>query len=229
MRCPHAFDDGAYVLGSLSPEERRAFVAHLPGCPDCRTSVRALSDLPGLLGSVDTEETGVLGGGPLEKPPPSLLPRLLTVAQSEQARHRRKVRAFAIAACLLVLLALAVPVAMFAPFSPLQRSTQQSVQMQAMTPVNNVTAVTAEVGLVDKAWGTKIALHCAYAKSRYASEQAYGLYAISRSGQWEQIGSWTVGPGRDVNMDAATKFRTGELAAIEIRRSDGKTILRRRI
>jgi hypothetical protein len=230
-RCPHTYDDAAYVIGSLSTEERRAFVNHLPGCPECRASVRALSGLPGLLASVDTEETGVLGGAPLEPPPPSLWPRLLTSVQDEQARRRRRSRLLALAACLLVLMALAVPVALYAPFSPLQRTSgTTSVSMQAMTPVGSASNVAAEVGLDEKAWGTKVALHCSYADSRYAGEQSYGLFAVARSGEWEQIGSWTVGPGGEITTDAATKFRGDQLALLEIRRTnDGKPVLRRRI
>lgn len=230
-RCPHTYDDAAYVIGSLSTEERRAFVNHLPGCPECRASVRSLSGLPALLASVDTEETGVLGGAPLEPPPPSLWPGLLTSVQGEQARRRRRSRLLAFAACLLVLIAVAVPLALYAPFSPVQRTGGTTpVQMQAMTPLDNASNVSAEVGLEEKAWGTRVALHCSYASSRYAGDHSYGLFAVAKSGEWEQIGSWTVGPGGEVTTDAATKFRGDQLAFLEIRRTnDSKPVLRRRL
>lgn len=35
---------GAYVLDALDPEERVAFEAHLPGCPDCRAEVASLRE-----------------------------------------------------------------------------------------------------------------------------------------------------------------------------------------
>src|ERR1700738_1996068 len=50
MTCEFTFDDGAYVLGALSPAERAAFERHLPGCASCRESVADLAVLPGLLG-----------------------------------------------------------------------------------------------------------------------------------------------------------------------------------
>ena len=34
--CQHEHEDGAYVLGALSPEDRVAFERHLPGCPELR-------------------------------------------------------------------------------------------------------------------------------------------------------------------------------------------------
>lgn len=232
MRCPHAYDDGAYVVGSLSTEERREFVNHLPGCPECRSSVRALSGLPGLLASIDTDETGVLGGAPLEPPPPTLWPRLLSVVQRDRVRKRRRGRLLAVAACLLVLVGTAAPVAVYAPFSPVRQTggtEQTDLPMLAMTPVSAGTSVSAEIGILDKAWGTKVALHCSYPDSRYGGEQAYKLVAIAKSGASEQIGSWSVGPGREVSADAATRFHQDELVALEIRRADDQPVLRRRI
>jgi anti-sigma factor RsiW len=38
-----------YVLGALSPGERRRFERHLRGCPVCREEVVRLAGLPGLL------------------------------------------------------------------------------------------------------------------------------------------------------------------------------------
>ncbi|WP_233606455.1 zf-HC2 domain-containing protein [Micromonospora sp. Llam0] len=40
MRCDYAHDDGAYVLGALSPAERAAYEHHLAGCPSCRQGGR---------------------------------------------------------------------------------------------------------------------------------------------------------------------------------------------
>ena len=39
MTCMFAHHDGAYVLGALSPAERRAFEDHLPGCAACTLSL----------------------------------------------------------------------------------------------------------------------------------------------------------------------------------------------
>ena len=39
----------AYTLGALSPEERRAFEAHLAGCDACRADVRAYAEVAAAL------------------------------------------------------------------------------------------------------------------------------------------------------------------------------------
>ena len=43
------FESGVYVLGALSPAERRAFEAHLSRCHPCRDDLASLAGLPGLL------------------------------------------------------------------------------------------------------------------------------------------------------------------------------------
>src|SRR5262245_29684543 len=42
----YAMWDAAYVLGSLSPADRREFEAHLSGCPFCGQAVAELSGMP---------------------------------------------------------------------------------------------------------------------------------------------------------------------------------------
>ena len=46
------FDDGAYVLGALSPAERHAFEEHVGDCGKCRDNLASLAGLPGLLARV---------------------------------------------------------------------------------------------------------------------------------------------------------------------------------
>jgi hypothetical protein len=43
------FESGVYVLGALSPAERRAFEAHLTRCHPCRDDLISVAGLPGLL------------------------------------------------------------------------------------------------------------------------------------------------------------------------------------
>ncbi len=62
MRCQHAHEDGAYVLGALSPADRRDFDRHLPGCADCTRAVGGLAGLPGLLGLIGARASWRTGG-----------------------------------------------------------------------------------------------------------------------------------------------------------------------
>ena len=85
MSCEFEHDDGAYVLGALSPADRRAFEEHLSGCDRCQRSVRELAGLPGLLARVDA---GVLSRRPLDEPvPASVLPALLHDVRRDRRRR----------------------------------------------------------------------------------------------------------------------------------------------
>ena len=49
MTCEFEINDGAYLLGAITPAQRAEFERHLAGCPQCRESVAQLAVLPGLL------------------------------------------------------------------------------------------------------------------------------------------------------------------------------------
>jgi len=49
MTCPFSRQDGAYLLGALSPQERRTYEEHLANCPICSAALSEVAGLPGLL------------------------------------------------------------------------------------------------------------------------------------------------------------------------------------
>src|SRR5215831_16090276 len=63
MTCEHMLDDGAYVLGALSPAERADFERHLSTCASCREAVANLAVLPGLLGRLDQASAVSMAAG----------------------------------------------------------------------------------------------------------------------------------------------------------------------
>lgn len=55
--------DAAYVLDSLSADDRREFEGHLGGCTVCRKAVVELSDMPALLAVLNRGEVAAIVGG----------------------------------------------------------------------------------------------------------------------------------------------------------------------
>jgi anti-sigma factor RsiW len=51
---------GAYVLGSLSAQDRRVFSTHLQSCSPCRAELAKLAGLPRLLDLLDPAEVETL-------------------------------------------------------------------------------------------------------------------------------------------------------------------------
>ena len=97
--CPYEMWDGAYVLGSLSPVERREFEAHLDGCETCSRAVRDLAGLPGLLGRIGPD---VLEEHQPEPVPETLLPRLSRAVRRRQQRRMWLTAGIAAAAAVVV-------------------------------------------------------------------------------------------------------------------------------
>lgn len=83
MTCPFREWDVAYVLGSLSPGDRRAYERHLAACSPCEHEVGRLAGTAGLLSRVPAE-WAIDSLGPATAVPATVLPRLARAAR----RHR---------------------------------------------------------------------------------------------------------------------------------------------
>lgn len=218
--------DAAYVLGALSPTERREFEDHLKGCAACASAVSELAGLPGLMSQVTLEE---LTAEP-ESPPETLLPSLARAVRRERARRRLAVgTAAAAAACLIAVGA----VALSGPDSPARLPVAPSTStvsgtanlaMSAVVP----SPVTASARLVDMAWGTRIDLTCTYsAEGPYpAAGRAYALVVIDRGGAEQQVATWSALPNRELTVLGASSLARRDIATVEIRTLSGKAILR---
>lgn len=71
--CPHELEVGAYLLGSQTHDEARAFEAHVPGCERCQQDVARLRMAADALGA----------SVPPVAPPPELKQRVMAVVRSE--------------------------------------------------------------------------------------------------------------------------------------------------
>ena len=52
--------DAAYLLGALTPADRRAYEDHIAGCRICGTAVVELAGVPALLGTLPREQAPTL-------------------------------------------------------------------------------------------------------------------------------------------------------------------------
>src|ERR1700744_4897027 len=84
--------DAAYVLGSLSPTDRREYEAHLSVCPFCSQAVSELSGMPALLSKLDGGTVATMGADGSTAEPADLVPNLLPSLLSQVHRRRRRVR-----------------------------------------------------------------------------------------------------------------------------------------
>ena len=203
--------DAAYVLGSLTRSERGEYEAHLADCKICRTAIRELAPLPGLLGQLDEAEAL----SPLEEAPP--------VHRVEQAPRPRRWKlparflAGAMAAAALIIGAVLVPTAT-GPRSP---SASASITLRQAVP----TSLSAHVTLTRTSWGTRIDMTCTYAGDYGGPSGAYGLYVLDRQGRAWLVSSWRAGPGDVAKTTGSSQLDPADISSVQVRSAAGSVLL----
>lgn len=222
MRCEHAFDDGAYVLGALSPAERDRYEEHLATCAECRETVASLAVLPGLLGRLSAADAQKPGTS--EFVTEQRLPKLMqTVVQSRRRRKWRAAAAGLVAACVALIAGLAAGSA----WQPVQPTPRWTMQMAAMRPVATTT-VTAEIGLQEAPEGTAVTMRCVYPpppSGKQTRPYIFRLVALGPDGVSEQVGSWIAGAGDEVVITGTVRLSLDDLTRLELRAKDGTALL----
>lgn len=218
--------DAAYVLGALTPADRRRYERHVDDCARCRAAVAELSGLPGLLAGVPVEQ---IGADPADDLPPDLLPRL-SVAVTRRRRSRIRYAAVgALVAAAAVVLALVA----FWPGSGVDpRPTPTASQVAVSLPLQAVTPnpLAVSVSLVSEPWGTRMNLDCRFAGDGGSAgpdrDYGYAIYATNRAGVTMPVGSWTYGPDTTAEPVGTSKWPVEQIATVEVRADDGTVLLR---
>jgi anti-sigma factor RsiW len=216
--------DAAYVLGALSPAERREFEEHLAGCARCQRSVAELAGLPGLLGQVSPEDAAVLAAQAQpaegEAAPATLMPRVIG---EQRTRRRRIVAAVAGAAAALILIVGGVLTGLVPLGQP------DSPMLLAFSQVRP-TAITAIVEVVPANDGTDFRVECQYGEANEptpgGAHETYEIWIVDRLGTAVEAKAWTARPDRVMRPQAHSAWKVPRISAVEIRSSEGETLLR---
>ena len=218
--------DAAYVLGALSPAERREFEEHLSSCSDCQAAVSELAGLPGLLAQVSPEDAAMLvidtpGLGD-EQPPKTLMPPQVSQLK---ARRRRLVGAIIGLAAALLLIAGAIGIG--TGVLPIGRP--PAPYLLAFHRVQP-TAITAIVEVVPQTEGTDFRVECQYGEgstpSHGGTHTVYAIWVIPRSGAAMQAKSWPAYPNKVMTPQAHSALMASRISAVEIRNEAGEALLR---
>lgn len=201
-------DIGAYLVGSLAPAERTAVERHLAGCADCRAELAALAPLPGLLGRISAEDARSRA----LTPDPQLLLRTLDAVRARQHAQQHRLerwRLAAVAAAVVAVAALALPPVLDAAPSA--------------APLATAAGVTAAgTGNLDaRPWGTAVTLDL----TGLPSAPGYVAYALAHDGRSEIAASWGATPDGHAAVTGATAIPRADLAAVQIRTTDNRSLL----
>jgi hypothetical protein len=221
--CAYEMWDGSYVLGSLSPAERREFEAHLDGCEQCSRAVRDLAGLPGLLVRIGPD----VFDEPLPEPvPETLLPRLSRAVRRDQQRRTWLTAGIAAAAAVAVttggVLALDRPSS-----APIADSHHPGVVQSSSRPMARVSSdpMVASVALTPVAWGTRLDLTCSY--PTHAAAYGGGSYALvvhTKDGRTERVATWNGLPGQSMKVTGATAAWKQDIKSVEVTTQTGKAV-----
>jgi hypothetical protein len=226
--CAHEHEDGAYVLGALSPEDRVAFERHLPGCPDCARSVRELAGLPGLLARLPHEVVD-----PDHQPTPvpdTLLPALVRQVRSSQRRRAWITRSLVAAAAVVAIGAVGATTLGGDDGPPVANPTV-APKTSAPLPMRPIGAepISGWVSLTKVGWGTRLDITCSYAEESDAWGDArwptYVMVVTRTDGTTEQVASWKGLPGKTMHLAAATAADPDEVSSIEVQNTSGQVVL----
>ena len=222
--------DAAYVLGSLSPAERREFETHIEGCERCQVSVAELSGLPGLLGRLDperafelldqTDDAPAAGTTPIPPMPADLVARIERREATRRSR-RRTGWILGLAAAAVVAGAIAIPVSIStAPHPTLTTALSQVVS----------SPLSADVKLTSVGWGTKVEMSCHYRDIDSSAPEAtrwdYALWVVQKDGTASELSSWSAANNSTVNLTAGTSLPVAQIASVQVRSvRDGSVLL----
>jgi Putative zinc-finger len=225
--------DAAYVLGSLTSNERREYEAHLETCKRCRAAIAEISGIPALLAMLDLEDVRALDEETSETPP--LRPEVLESVLDKVRWRRRRSRwltsaAVGVAAALLavgVVIAIRPETVGLETFSPPETAQALEMAKVSETPIN------ASITLTGYGWGTRIDMACSYGdwgQSGNTPPQNLGMVVVGRDGSHTEIATWLGLSGATALPSATTPLQKDEIAAVQLVSSDnGKVLLEKHL
>ncbi len=218
--------DAAYVLGSLSADDRREYEAHLSTCPRCRAAVAELSAIPPLLAKLDSTDVAAIEGeqrGP--QLPPRTLDSLLTRVEARRRRSRWATTAALAAAAAVLAIALVIGIRP-QTFGLQTGADQVAGTAMEMTKVSE-TPINATISLTGYGWGTRIDMACTYGDwgRRDAPPQNLGMVVVGRDGSRSEVATWLGLSGATALPSANTPLPVQEIAAVQLVSSDSGQVL----
>ena len=221
-------DVGAYSMGLLEEQDKRAFEDHLAGCPACAAELAELSPMAALLRGVEpsgVEPAAAPGTDPDEGKVTELIRR-----SARQRRHRRRWQVALGAAAGIVLIGGGIGAGIAAaPQHPGPPAPPLALTGQQHSATDPGTGVAGTVGLVAKAWGTQVTLDLSKVRGPVECE----LIAVSRTGQRRVVMGWLVpAPGDGVPGHPAhlvirggTSIPKNDLTRVDVDVVNGRTLV----
>lgn len=219
--------DAAYVLGCLTPCDRREFEVHIAHCSACWEATAELSGMPAMLSQLDPSELAAINEfGDLSDIPKisaQLLPSVLTTVRQQRRRSRLITCAAAAAAALL---AISVFVSFHGNFttSPPSHTFVSALQMTQV----GTKLLTSTVWVTPERWGTSINMRSACLAPLDAPHDRLAMVVIGRDGSQTRLATWVAEPGHTATPVGSISTPANQIAAVQVvYASNGQLLLER--
>ena len=227
-------DVGAYALGLLEEEDKRAFETHLAGCDRCMEELADFSGMRELLSVLGPAEPD----GEDAPPAPTgtgEVGALLRRRRTAKRRQRRGTAIIGLAAGIALLAGGAVVGAAVADRGTQSGHDHGNVPADLLAWGETRRATDAKTGIAgiiameDKRWGTHIALDLTHVKGPLTCH----LVAFSKSGAAHVMTEWAVPPAGygepgapdHLQVHGGTSLQRSDLQRFEIRDQSDRTLL----
>lgn len=237
--CQESVQLGAYLLGALDPDERRAMELHVAGCEQCRAELVELAPLPGLLRHTAFEELPETAAAaeslsPVrEQPGPKRpAPELPTQApptpdgsdrgrpapeppppEPLPVRHRRRQRRRGVlTAAGLALAACVVALSVYAAVGRDGTPSGSALAAATWSATDPTTHVSASAAITPEAWGTQFELKLGGLPAGITCH----LVVHAKDGRSETAGTWGSGYAASAWVPASTSISPSEITGLDI-------------
>lgn len=220
--------DAAYVLGSLSTDERREYERHLTSCVACTSAVAEFAGMPGFLMKIDANTAGALVQTPDRENvfalPLEPIQNLARAVIKEKTHLRRRMAAgMSVAAVFVMVIGLAIGLNIHSASNPNagQVSTALSGTKVAMVAMEK-NAMVVDMRVTKKKWGTQFSWNCAYGNEEVlaSAPQSYDLVVTEASGVTTTVATWSQVGDSAKGLVASTGIPLAKVKSVEIQYAD---------
>jgi Putative zinc-finger len=215
MTCPENIAIGAYVLGALDVEERRATEQHLATCESCRETLLQFAPLPGLLHTVPLEDVeSAESWNSVDEPTGSAAEIHDSTTVVRRIRRRKRMRWMVMAAVVAVVASVVGVAGWWA------MGGEEAPQAITWTATDGVDGIDTTATLTGQPWGTDIQLRMADLRPG----EHCRLVIHARNGDVETSGWWATTRTYQADVPASTSIPLTDIDRLEVVTSTDKIL-----